>query len=173
MAGSLRIRTRTIFQEEELALLKIEFVFCEEQFEKNRSRITVFSDISVEDESVQQRQNTVFYILEQLCICWNRLIHTVRWLLKWLLSGMYCRVFNQSALLGQFEMHLDYWTYYRVFSRRLVTSDASSKLFVIKRGKLDHYFSNYELILRLVYLPCKYKILMWNQRFEFTQGVRL
>ena len=140
MAGSLRIRTRTIFQEEELALLKIEFVFCEEQFEKNRSRITVFSDISVEDESVQQRQNTVFYILEQLCICWNRLIHTVRWLLKWLLSGMYCRVFNQSALLGQFEIHPDYWAYYRVFSRRLVKSDASSKqiFFVIKREKLDY-----------------------------------
>lgn len=82
MAGSLRSRTRTIFKEEELALLKVEFVFCEEQFEKNRSRITVFSDISVEDQSVQQKQNIAFYILEQLCICWNKLIHTVRWLLE-------------------------------------------------------------------------------------------
>lgn len=140
MAGSLRSRTRTIFQEEELALLKVEFVFCEEQFEKNRSRITVFSDISVEDQSVQQKQNIAFYILEQLCICWNKLIHTVRWLLEWLVSDMNCRVFNQSALLGQFEIHLDYWAYYRAFSRHLVTSDASSKqtFFVTKRKKLDY-----------------------------------
>ena len=82
MVGNLRNGIRTTFQEEELALREGDFVFSEEQFERKRSRITVFSEISVENENAQQRQNIVFYILEQLYTCLNRLIHTVRWLLE-------------------------------------------------------------------------------------------
>ena len=76
MVDGMRNTKRTFF-EEELDLNLVSSVFSEEQLTRNECPKTVFSDIFPEAVDFQQRRYRVLDVVQQLCVCWNRLIHAV------------------------------------------------------------------------------------------------
>ena len=76
MVDGMRNAKRTFF-EEELDFNQVSLVFSEEQLTRNECPKTVFSDTFPEAMDFQQRRNRVLDAVQELRVCWNRLIHAV------------------------------------------------------------------------------------------------